>query len=156
MPANHQGHQDRPGLGTKVQGVQEVLPSAAQCTQPRSCNMRHLLFCTRMPSDRAVRNIRVADLDQALGLGVAVHMLLPAPAVAPCAVLTPVLCCAVLVSAVRAVLSVLCYFVLRSKAAHRVSTLLQEHFGLSDATEDSPRLFASLLPPEEKKVEALR
>lgn len=43
-----------------------------------------------------------------------------------------------------------------SKAAHRVSTLLQEHFGLSDLTEDSPRLFASLLPPEEKKVETLR
>lgn len=43
-----------------------------------------------------------------------------------------------------------------SKAAHRVSTLLQEHFGLSDVTEDSPRLFASLLPPEEKKVETLR
>ena len=43
-----------------------------------------------------------------------------------------------------------------SKAAHRVSTLLQAHFGLSDVTESSPRLFASLLPPEEKKVEALR
>jgi hypothetical protein len=51
---------------------------------------------------------------------------------------------------------VLHYAVLCSKAAHRVSTLLQEHFGMADATEDSPRLFASLLPPEEKKVEALR
>jgi hypothetical protein len=36
-----------------------------------------------------------------------------------------------------------------------VSTLLQEHFGLADVTPDSPRLFASLLPPEAKKVEAL-
>ena len=45
---------------------------------------------------------------------------------------------------------------LRSKAAHRVSTLLQEHFGMSDLTEDSPRLFASLLPPDDKKAEALR
>jgi len=44
----------------------------------------------------------------------------------------------------------------RSKAAHRVSTLLQEHFGLADVTVDSPRLFASLLPPDDKKVEALR
>jgi hypothetical protein len=44
----------------------------------------------------------------------------------------------------------------RSKAAHRVSTLMQEHFSMSDLTPDSPRLFASLLPPEEKKVEALR
>jgi hypothetical protein len=43
-----------------------------------------------------------------------------------------------------------------SKAAHRVSTLLQEHFDLSDVTEGSPRLFASLLPPEEKKAAALR
>lgn len=43
-----------------------------------------------------------------------------------------------------------------SKAAHRVSTLLQEHFGLADVTVDSPRLFASLLPPDDKKVEALR
>jgi hypothetical protein len=43
-----------------------------------------------------------------------------------------------------------------SKAAHRVSTLMQEHFAMSDLTPDSPRLFASLLPPEEKKVEALR
>ncbi|KAF6253918.1 hypothetical protein COO60DRAFT_369922 [Scenedesmus sp. NREL 46B-D3] len=43
-----------------------------------------------------------------------------------------------------------------SKAAHRVSTLLQEHFSMSDLTQDSPRLFASLLPPEQKKVEALR
>jgi len=43
-----------------------------------------------------------------------------------------------------------------SKAAHRVATLMQEHFGMADVTEQSPRLFASLLPPEEKKVEALR
>lgn len=43
-----------------------------------------------------------------------------------------------------------------SKAAHRVSTLMQEHFGMVDLTPDSPRLFASLLPPEEKKVEALK
>eukprot|EP00775_Hariotina_reticulata_P003709 gene3709-3972_t len=43
-----------------------------------------------------------------------------------------------------------------SKAAHRVATLMQEHFGMADITEQSPRLFASLLPPEEKKVQALR
>lgn len=42
-----------------------------------------------------------------------------------------------------------------SKAAQRVATLMQEHFGMADLTPDSPRLFASLLPPEEKKVEAL-
>eukprot|EP00878_Enallax_costatus_P025300 GHUV01027065.1.p1 GENE.GHUV01027065.1~~GHUV01027065.1.p1 ORF type:complete len:226 (+),score=38.23 GHUV01027065.1:1234-1911(+) len=42
-----------------------------------------------------------------------------------------------------------------SKAAHRVSTIMQEHFGLEDITPNSPRLFASLLPPEEKKAEAL-
>jgi hypothetical protein len=33
---------------------------------------------------------------------------------------------------------------------------MQEHFSMADLTPDSPRLFASLLPPEEKKVEALR
>eukprot|EP00879_Flechtneria_rotunda_P030245 GHRR01032853.1.p1 GENE.GHRR01032853.1~~GHRR01032853.1.p1 ORF type:complete len:143 (+),score=45.70 GHRR01032853.1:360-788(+) len=32
---------------------------------------------------------------------------------------------------------------------------MQEHFGMADLTPDSPRLFASLLPPEEKKMEAL-
>jgi hypothetical protein len=42
-----------------------------------------------------------------------------------------------------------------SKAGKRVSTLLQEQLGLN-IPEDSPRLFASLLPPEEKKAEALR
>lgn len=54
------------------------------------------------------------------------------------------------------VLSAVVSNLLCSKAAHRVSTLLQAHFGLSDLTPDSPRLFASLLPPEEKKAEALR
>ncbi|KAF8063748.1 hypothetical protein HT031_003605 [Scenedesmus sp. PABB004] len=43
-----------------------------------------------------------------------------------------------------------------SKAAHRVATLLAAHFGLADVTPDSPRLFASLLPPEEQKAAALR
>lgn len=47
-------------------------------------------------------------------------------------------------------------YIASSKAAHRVSTLMQEHFALPDLTPDSPRLFASLLPPEEKKVEALQ
>lgn len=41
------------------------------------------------------------------------------------------------------------------QAGHRVSALSRAVLGL-DLPPDSPRLFASLLPPEEKKAEALR
>lgn len=50
------------------------------------------------------------------------------------------------------------YFV-SSKKAERVSALLQRHFPGVGGVEDheaSPRLFCSLLPPEEQKVRALR
>jgi hypothetical protein len=70
----------------------------------------------------------------------------------PCAALLRTACFLVCVC-------VVCVFgvgIVCSKAAHRVSTLLQEHFDLADVTEGSPRLFASLLPPEEKKAAALR
>lgn len=46
-------------------------------------------------------------------------------------------------------------YIASSKAAHRVSALSGEVLGL-DLPADSPRLYASLLPPEEKKAEALR
>eukprot|EP00877_Chromochloris_zofingiensis_P013097 jgi/Chrzof1/8040/UNPLg00085.t1 len=46
-------------------------------------------------------------------------------------------------------------YIASSKAGHRVSTLLKEHFGL-DIPQDSPRLFASLMPPDEMKADALR
>lgn len=46
------------------------------------------------------------------------------------------------------------FYIASSKAGHRLSTLLTQNFGL-DVPADSPRLFSSLLPPEEKKVEAL-
>ncbi|GLC69241.1 hypothetical protein PLESTF_000806100 [Pleodorina starrii] len=45
-------------------------------------------------------------------------------------------------------------FIASSKAAHRVSALSSSVLGL-ELPPDSPRLFASLLPPEEKKAEAL-
>jgi hypothetical protein len=47
------------------------------------------------------------------------------------------------------------YFV-SSKKAERVAALLQHHFALPDAGVGSPRLFASLLPPEREKARALR
>ncbi|KAG2493125.1 hypothetical protein HYH03_008552 [Edaphochlamys debaryana] len=46
------------------------------------------------------------------------------------------------------------YYIASSKAAHRVSALSGAVLGV-DLPADSPRLFASLLPPEEKKAEAL-
>ncbi|GIL90107.1 hypothetical protein Vretimale_13937 [Volvox reticuliferus] len=45
-------------------------------------------------------------------------------------------------------------YIASSKAAHRVSALSSAVLGL-DLPSDSPNLFASLLPPEEKKAEAL-
>jgi len=47
------------------------------------------------------------------------------------------------------------FYIASSKAAKRVSPLLKEQLG-QDIPEDSPRLFASLLPPNEMKVETLR
>lgn len=47
------------------------------------------------------------------------------------------------------------YFV-SSKKAERVSALLKHHYSLEDVHEASPRLFASLLPPEDEKRRALR
>ncbi|KAF5831205.1 hypothetical protein DUNSADRAFT_13463 [Dunaliella salina] len=46
------------------------------------------------------------------------------------------------------------YYIATSKAAHRVSPLLAACFGV-DAPPDSPRLFASLLPPDQAKADAL-
>ncbi len=46
-------------------------------------------------------------------------------------------------------------FVCRTVAAHRVSPLLAARFGV-DMPTDSPRLFASLLPPDDAKAEALQ
>lgn len=42
-----------------------------------------------------------------------------------------------------------------SKAAHRLVSLLRSQLGL-DLDEQSPRLFASLIPPNERKIAALR
>lgn len=42
-----------------------------------------------------------------------------------------------------------------SKAAHRLVSLLRHTLGM-DVEADSPRLFASLIPPNDKKIEALR
>jgi hypothetical protein len=47
------------------------------------------------------------------------------------------------------------FYIASSKAAHRVAALMGSHFGL-ELGADSPRLFCSLLPPNEKKVQALR
>mmetsp|Transcript_33573 Transcript_33573/g.79687 ORF Transcript_33573/g.79687 Transcript_33573/m.79687 type:complete len:319 (-) Transcript_33573:183-1139(-) len=57
------------------------------------------------------------------------------------------------VSALRACQSP-SYFV-SSKAGHRVSHVLKHNLGL-DVPEDSPRMFAGLLPPEREKARALR
>jgi hypothetical protein len=43
----------------------------------------------------------------------------------------------------------------RSKAAHRVAALASGVLGVP-VEEGSPRIFCSLIPPNEKKVEALR
>jgi len=42
-----------------------------------------------------------------------------------------------------------------SKAAHRVAVLAAETLGM-DVDAESPRLFCSLIPPNEMKVAALR
>jgi hypothetical protein len=42
-----------------------------------------------------------------------------------------------------------------SKAGHRVAVLAKEALGVP-VEADSPRLFCSLIPPNEKKVAALR
>ena len=47
------------------------------------------------------------------------------------------------------------WYVASSKAAHRISALMGSLLGI-DLPPDSPRLFASLVPPEASKVEALR
>ena len=47
------------------------------------------------------------------------------------------------------------WYVASSKAAHRISVLMGSLLGI-DLPPDSPRLFASLVPPEQSKVEALR
>lgn len=45
-------------------------------------------------------------------------------------------------------------YIASSKAGHRVSALMKAVMGV-DIPPDSPRLFASLLPPEEAKAAAL-
>ncbi|KAI8467749.1 MAG: hypothetical protein J3K34DRAFT_429434 [Monoraphidium minutum] len=47
------------------------------------------------------------------------------------------------------------FYIASSKAASRVSVLAREALGM-DVDGDSPRLYCSLIPPNEKKVEALR
>lgn len=47
------------------------------------------------------------------------------------------------------------FYIASSKAGHRVANLLENNLGLK-LPADSPRLFCTLLPPNEKKVEALR
>lgn len=47
------------------------------------------------------------------------------------------------------------FYIASSKKASRLVSLLQGQLGL-EVEEGSPRLFASLLPPNEKKIEALR
>ncbi len=47
------------------------------------------------------------------------------------------------------------WYVASSKAAHRISPLLRSLLGV-DMDEASPRLFAGLIPPEERKIAALR
>lgn len=46
-------------------------------------------------------------------------------------------------------------FIASSKSAHRVSALCKQKLGI-DLPEDDPRLYSSLLPPNDKKAEALR
>ena len=47
------------------------------------------------------------------------------------------------------------WYVASSKAAHRISPLLRSLLGV-DMDAASPRLFAGLIPPNERKVAALR
>ena len=47
------------------------------------------------------------------------------------------------------------WYVASSKAAHRISPLLRSLLGV-DMDTASPRLFAGLIPPNERKVAALR
>ena len=47
------------------------------------------------------------------------------------------------------------WYVASSKAAHRISALMGSLLGI-DLPPDSPRIFADLVPPEERKLEALR
>lgn len=47
------------------------------------------------------------------------------------------------------------FYIASSKASSRLITLLNASLGMS-VDEHSPRLFASLIPPNEKKIEALR
>jgi hypothetical protein len=47
------------------------------------------------------------------------------------------------------------WYVASSKAPHRVSTLMWSLLGIEMETT-SPRLFAGLIPPNERKIEALR
>lgn len=47
------------------------------------------------------------------------------------------------------------WYVASSKAAHRVSSLMSSLLGIQ-MEPSSPRLMAGLLPPSERKIEALR
>ena len=47
------------------------------------------------------------------------------------------------------------WYVASSKAAHRISPLLRTLLGV-DMDTASPRLFAGLIPPNERKIAALR
>lgn len=47
------------------------------------------------------------------------------------------------------------FYVASSKAVGRLVTLLRASLGM-EVDQQSPRLFASLIPPNEKKIEALR
>ena len=47
------------------------------------------------------------------------------------------------------------WYVASSKAAHRISPLLRALLGV-DMDTASPRLFAGLIPPNERKIAALR
>ena len=49
------------------------------------------------------------------------------------------------------------YYIATSKAARRLVPLLRHsRLGLDDIDESSPRIFAALLPPNERKIETLR
>jgi hypothetical protein len=48
------------------------------------------------------------------------------------------------------------YYIASSKKANRVSKLATDVLKLKGFEEDSPRLFAGLLPPNERKAETLR
>mmetsp|Transcript_14898 Transcript_14898/g.44977 ORF Transcript_14898/g.44977 Transcript_14898/m.44977 type:complete len:358 (-) Transcript_14898:3089-4162(-) len=47
------------------------------------------------------------------------------------------------------------FYIVSSKKAHRISRVAQRQLGL-DVPEDSPRLFAGLIPPDEQKIETLK